>query len=115
MAAKKVNLVGVAALVTAISTAGLAFWQQYSKTQYNAKMMKSMFAIMDYRLQRIEKKLKIETPPVFMGMMGAVGTAEPVGEMKMLHSAEPAPMPMDFDTMQKVVDMTGKAVEVPQE
>jgi len=131
MSNRSPHYVGIAALITAISTAVLGFWQFYEKTKYNENMMRSMFSMINYRLVKIERELNIESP-IFLderSMVPLTLSAVAADESNKSECASdtdcrsgyscvnskcgPTKKLFNFDTIQSLVTQTGKALNAP--
>jgi len=95
-----IDYAGIAALITALTTGGVALVNGLQQKSESANLSASTFAIMDYRLRLIEQRLDLPSPSASM-MYG--------GQRARPH------VPRDFKAMREMVQSTGKAWEAPAE
>jgi hypothetical protein len=103
MSERKVNYVGLAALITAVSTAFGSFYALYNKGNYDEAMQRSMFIMFDYRLRQIEKHYGIDSPSVSIMMNSDESRA-----------TVPANRHFNFDAIQKMAN-AGEILNLPAE
>lgn len=100
-----IDYAGIAALITALTTAIIALVNGFQQKSESTNLSASTFAVMDYRLRMIEQKLDLPSPS--MSLMHGVGMAE-----RRATRAKPH-IPRDFESMKAVVQSTGKAWAPP--
>ena len=112
-----VNLVGVAAIITAIS----GLWvKQNEAEEKEAKIQESTIAVMSYRLDRLEQQVatlfpekaliipRMDSKPMLKESL-ALALTDVVKSSQHIAGGPHGKLPMDYRTIQAYVQTTGKA------